>query len=268
MPSRIVREGINSSARVDSLSCDAELFYRRLINVVDDYGRFEADPILLISRAFPRRATKISTAKIEVWLKECSSEPEPLILVYSVGRKRFLEIQNFKQPTRTKSKCSAPEEGVVATENNCFQYSSISIHENAEVLSASDTEYEIRNTDTKQVLALSGAVGVSKPIDQQKAWFDAFWALYPRKVDKANAEKAFGKKVNTQAIYDKAIAGIKAQRDELLTRPPDKIPHPTTWINGERWNDETQSRQVGLLEYSEPAPEPRGWTREEIMAHG
>ena len=39
MPSRILREGINTSPKVNALSPMAELFYRRLMTVADDYGR-------------------------------------------------------------------------------------------------------------------------------------------------------------------------------------------------------------------------------------
>jgi hypothetical protein len=42
MPVRILREGILTSERVDTLSPAAEVFYRRLMSVVDDFGRFSA----------------------------------------------------------------------------------------------------------------------------------------------------------------------------------------------------------------------------------
>ncbi len=47
MPNRILREGILTSERVNLLSWEAEVFYRRLMSVVDDYGRFHAHPALL-----------------------------------------------------------------------------------------------------------------------------------------------------------------------------------------------------------------------------
>lgn len=70
--------------------------------------------------------------------------------------------------------------------------------------------------------------------------FDEFWMLWPRKEGKANAIKA----------YEKALK--KISEPELLTkvrdyalspnRPDVKfVPHAATWLNGERWNDETVS---------------------------
>ena len=49
MPNRILREGILSSERVDALSEGAEILYRRLMSVVDDYGRYFAHPTLIRS---------------------------------------------------------------------------------------------------------------------------------------------------------------------------------------------------------------------------
>ena len=43
MPSRIIRDGILTSERINALTERAELFYRRLMSVVDDYGRFPAN---------------------------------------------------------------------------------------------------------------------------------------------------------------------------------------------------------------------------------
>ncbi len=40
MPNRVIREGILNSQRVNKLTEPAELFYRRLMSVVDDFGRF------------------------------------------------------------------------------------------------------------------------------------------------------------------------------------------------------------------------------------
>ncbi len=39
MPNRIIREGILTSEAVNSLSWEAEVFFRRLLSVVDDFGR-------------------------------------------------------------------------------------------------------------------------------------------------------------------------------------------------------------------------------------
>lgn len=112
MPSRIIREGHLDSERVDALSEQAENFYSRLRLVVDDYGRFEADPIVLLARTYPRRVNRYTPDQISQWLAECGCGEEPLVTIYQVGRKRYLQVNGFGQRQRTDSKYPAPPNSV------------------------------------------------------------------------------------------------------------------------------------------------------------
>jgi hypothetical protein len=68
--------------------------------------------------------------------------------------------------------------------------------------------------------------------------FDEFWSLYPRKIAKANARKAWTKlSAEQQLLAAKAINTHceywKAKETEL-----EFIPHASSWLNGERYEDE------------------------------
>ncbi len=104
MPSRILREGIIGSARVNALTLGAEVFYRRLMSVADDHGRFYASVITLRGALWPRHPELVSESQIERWLKECTAGDEPLVTLYEVAGGKFLQISNFRQQTRAKSK--------------------------------------------------------------------------------------------------------------------------------------------------------------------
>lgn len=96
------------SESVNSLSCQAECFFIRLIMKVDDFGRFSANAKLLRSLLFPIR-DGIRDTDISRWLAECQTAG--LIAVYQVADKPFLQIGNFNQRSRAlKSKYPAPEE--------------------------------------------------------------------------------------------------------------------------------------------------------------
>ena len=71
MPSRIVREGILTSERVNSLTPHAELFYRRVMSVVDDYGRFSANLSLLRASCYPLKLDSVKEDSIKKHLAEC-----------------------------------------------------------------------------------------------------------------------------------------------------------------------------------------------------
>ena len=58
MPNRVIREGILTSERIEMLGWAEEVFYRRLMSVVDDFGRYYARPALLRAACYPLLLTK------------------------------------------------------------------------------------------------------------------------------------------------------------------------------------------------------------------
>src|ERR1035441_6816179 len=100
MPSRIIRDGCLDSKRVDTLSEQAENFYKRLWMVVDDYGRFEYDPIILLAKTYPRRIARYTIEQVEGWMAECTAGPAPLVICYQIGGKEYLQVQDFGQRIR------------------------------------------------------------------------------------------------------------------------------------------------------------------------
>ena len=69
--------------------------------------------------------------------------------------------------------------------------------------------------------------------------FEQWWQLYPRKVGKQAARKAFAKALKLASLPTIG-RGLEAAVAEWRTRetPMDKIPHATTWLNEGRWEDE------------------------------
>jgi hypothetical protein len=71
--------------------------------------------------------------------------------------------------------------------------------------------------------------------------FDLFWQMYPRRVAKVAALKAWTK-LKT-ADREAAIAALPAHVEDWSGRDMDKVPHPATWLNGRRFEDELQPRK-------------------------
>lgn len=72
------------------------------------------------------------------------------------------------------------------------------------------------------------------------AGFAEFWSAYPLKKAKATAEKAWAKlkpSADLQAAILSAIAAHKLSAD-WMRDGGQYIPHPTTWLNQRRWEDE------------------------------
>ncbi len=73
--------------------------------------------------------------------------------------------------------------------------------------------------------------------------FQDFWSLYPKKVAKRDAEKAWAKL--TMFDHD-AIDAALPWHLALWTRrrtEPQHIPHPATWIRGRRFEDDMSAEQ-------------------------
>lgn len=103
MPNRILRPWVDSDA-VNSLSDAAEVFFVRLIQCADDYGRFYGTPMLLKSYLFPLKDKRV--ADISRWIAECVKAG--LIADYEIAGKRYIEIQKFNQRLRMKGESKFP----------------------------------------------------------------------------------------------------------------------------------------------------------------
>ena len=107
MPNRVLRPWTDSYA-VNSLDDAGEVFFVRLIQCADDYGRFHGNPQLLKSYLYPLKDKRV--ADISRLIAECVKAG--LIVHYKVNGREYIEIQNFKQRLRVKheSKFPPPEE--------------------------------------------------------------------------------------------------------------------------------------------------------------
>lgn len=107
MPNRILRDGILASESVATLSWAEEVFYRRLMSVVDDHGRFHSAPKLIRAACYPLLIDKVSDADIWKWLTACVEAA--LVSVYpALDGKRYIQIIKFGQQVRAKSKFPEP----------------------------------------------------------------------------------------------------------------------------------------------------------------
>ena len=77
---------------------------------------------------------------------------------------------------------------------------------------------------------------LQKPLERQAARFLDFWAVYPNKKGKADAEKAWTRK-KLDALADTIIADVKARAAQDRQWLDGYIPHGSTYVNAEGWQD-------------------------------
>ena len=73
-------------------------------------------------------------------------------------------------------------------------------------------------------------------------WFNSFWEAYPRKVGKPSALKAW-KKISF--VGTELLAGLERWKQTDQWQTETLIPHPTTFLNDRRWEDDPPARERG-----------------------
>ena len=74
--------------------------------------------------------------------------------------------------------------------------------------------------------------------------FDDFWAIYPRKKEKKRARVSFNRL--PKKTQSECIDGVKKyiKQIEIQGTEPQFIKHPSTFINGENWEDDFETEVI------------------------
>lgn len=71
--------------------------------------------------------------------------------------------------------------------------------------------------------------------------FSKWWDAYPRKIAKAAAKKSFDKLKADEHLLNKMLKALELQKQSKQWSDITYIPHPTTYLNQRRWEDEDDS---------------------------
>ena len=135
-------------------------------------------------------------------------------------------------------KCEAARKSVESRKRNASVSTddeSVSTECNGSLKTKTKTKTKTEEQKTKTTTPLSPPKGDSED-------FARFWDAYPRKTGKgaarASYEKALGK-TDPETI----LAALEAQKKspQWCRDGGQYIPHPATWLNQERWQDEVQT---------------------------
>lgn len=86
---------------------------------------------------------------------------------------------------------------------------------------------------------------------REDPYFWLFWQIYPRKIDKDRARRAWKKLAPARALSLAILESLR--RWKICDQWQDErfIPHPATWLNGRRW----EASPPGMRRASEEPPE-------------
>lgn len=79
-------------------------------------------------------------------------------------------------------------------------------------------------------------------VRQEDPSFEIFWKAYPKKTNKEFAKRVFAKLKVDRDLLNKIMNSLSIQcRTIWKDKDTQYIPHPSTWLNGKRWEDEIAS---------------------------
>ena len=154
------------------------------------------------------------------------------ILRYQVGGLRFIQVLNFSK--HQNPHCREPESTIPAPD----EHSARTVQEQG--------EHRTGPADSLLLIPDSLNPHPEKPHCSPSAsesaddGFAGFWSAYPKKAAKPQAMKAWRKlKPSGELLVDLMAALDRQKESEAWQKDGGQfIPHPATWLNGRRWEDE------------------------------
>ena len=213
------------------------LFFIAMWNWADDWGVGTASPKQLIGFAFPND-DEISVKDFPTLAKEMSECFD--VQFYTVSERPFYFIPSWDLHQRTERKAKRTNPGVEMAETRLFA-GELSLAKDFPTLTkevpAWEKEKEKEREQGKGKELLSAEADVADPYSSE---FEQFWNVYPRRIGKRAAWLKWkgllkGRTVSASEI----IAGAsRFASDPNLPHDATFIPHPATWLNAGRWEDE------------------------------
>lgn len=110
MPNRIIKDSVNESRGLSSCTFFAQDLYKRLITYADDYGRFNADPEIMLARLYPRDLATVTLCDINDALIELSGVRKIGFYTSAPRREVFACFPNWNEHQRIRdSKHKMPD---------------------------------------------------------------------------------------------------------------------------------------------------------------
>lgn len=253
--SRNIKPGIMANEDLAELNAMERLLFIYLWMLADREGRLEDRPKRIKAEALPYDNLDADQALNRI-------AQAGFIVRYQVGDQRIIQVVNFSKhqaPHIREQGSSLPEmvaETALVEPSQEEEVVEHNLGSAKAVTSPSDSLIpDSLIPDSNTPLAPEGEVApVSVEMDlvaeePAESLFDQFWAKYPNKTCKAKARAKWDKINPDAALFAQIMAGLDRQCASAgwLKDDGQFVPHPTTWLNGERWNDEVRPSNVHQL---------------------
>lgn len=244
----------------------ARLLFVAMWNWADDTGRGTANPKELAGFAFPNDDA-IDSTSVRRMLGEVSRAFG--VILYKVGGRTYYAIPSWDDHQKIDRKSGARHPGPEGGEpwdpdpdrapdqqgarqlvlaGALFDEPSSSTRRACSEPSGTGTGEQGNRGRTTSVTADASTHADTPPADDD-AEFETWWAVWPRKVSKGGARKAYrsARRKRVSAAHLLATATAQAAAWKATGKDREYIPHAATWLNEERYGDEIERPQFTVI---------------------
>lgn len=267
---RTVKPEFWSSPSMRGANPWARLLFVAMWNWADDTGRGTANVRELAAFAFPDDEDPIAptAAELPSLLAEVRGRWD--VAFYEVGGRRYYAIPSWddhqRNERRAQSRHPGPDTGTPYDPGPPEQDKRSELRKVAELptqdrgtsdasdgSSVSGTGEQGNRGSTTSVTADAETHTEPPPPSRSReadedAEFEAWWSAWPRKVAKGGARKAYRtarRKVTADLLMTAATNQAAAWKS--TGKDAEFIPHATTWLNQERYNDEVERPKFTVI---------------------
>lgn len=208
------------------------LLFEGLWLLADREGRLEDRPLRIKAEIFPYR-DGLDIESLLNWLVD-----NEFIVRYTCEGKRYIQVNNFDKH-QNPHKNEAPSE-IPAFSEGCT--TSEKIGTTSEKIGSARADSLIPDSLIPDSLQPPCAPPARDDDATSEDLFAKFYRLYPNKKGKANALKAWKKLKLTDDLINQIFDGLGRYcvSADWLKDGGQFVPHPATWLNGRRWEDEVK----------------------------
>lgn len=177
------------------------------------------------------------------------------VIRYQVGEEFYLQVVNFEKHQRPRtdeepSVIPSPEDGITRENRETFSSLDSEDHSSQESLGKEKGKGE---GSTPLTPRWRGGTHRWSP-----TFLERFWPAYPRKVAKPKALRAWEKLQPDDALVEEMLVALEQQKHSTQWTKDggEFIPHPSTWLNQRRWEDQLEP-EVKANEHASRADQRR-----------
>ena len=181
-----------------------------------------------------------------------------VITVTNWSQRQFESDDVTKRTTAHRERSKEPDRNV--PKNNVGTF--VGTYQKTETETETETE---EKTPPSPPSKSAPSEPLNKAADKSAESFENFWNTYPRRVSKGHARRAWVGAI--KKTEPETIAAAAAKYAATMKGTEQKfIPHPATWLNGERWADQAVTAAPPRSLPTEVEQPPTVATDEEIQA--